>query len=161
MSEPYPALKMPPFAGSGRPAADFYRTSSVDIEVHLQNDSTLVFKPKEFFFDAPISHHRVLVNNFKPSEGPGNTSPHQQFAILEPIIPGFFLSRQRNEFDIQNDTETLQWLDWHINRILPEETLLKVSFKWYQDRYPVQNLHDRNRQLIGTTTIPLSNGASR
>lgn len=155
ISEPYPALRMPGFSGNKMNDEGFYQTPSVEIKVEFEEEDSLELTPAEFFYNAPISHHWSLTGKFQPSDKTKELTPYKLFEIIEPVIPGYFISRQRSRYEVQHHQETIQWLREHIRGISPEKTPEKISFFWYKDLYASENLLDRQRELTGTTTIPL------
>lgn len=155
ISEPYPALRMPPFSGTNLNAEGFYETSSVDIEIFFEDEDQLLVTPNRFFYDSPISHRWVLSGTFKPAPETLNTVPHKEFAALKPVFPGFFISRQRSDFEVQRHPETVQWLKNKINDIAPDKNPQLISFKWYRDQYHPDRLLQRERELSGITNIEL------
>lgn len=154
ISEPYPALRMPPFSGNNMNSDGLYQTTSIAIKIQFENKDSLLLTPKEFFYNAPSSHHWSLASKFRPSEKTDGSVPHKRFEILEPVIPGFFISRQRSRYEIQQDPETLQWLRNQVREISDEKPV-KVSFHWYNNLYPRKNLLNPHHELTGTTTIVL------
>jgi|GEM_PF-3594384 len=155
ISEPYPALRMPPFSGNNTNDKGFYETSSVSIEIDFEGEDSLLLSPREFFLDAPVSHHWTLSQKFKPTSKKVETSSYNQIGFLKPILPGFFISRGQSLYEKQHHPETITWLKNQINKISQNKNPEKISFYWYQDTYDPQNLLDRQRQLTDTTTILL------
>lgn len=158
VSEPYPALRMPPFTGNSMNEEGFFQTTSVDVKIYFADGEQLVITPNEFFYDAPNSHLWSLTGNFRPVDKTKGKPAYHQYEMLKPIIPGFFISRQRGLYEIQHHSETLQWLRKQIQKISPGKSPDKISFHWYKGLYNPDNLLNRQRQLIDTTTIYFKNG---
>lgn len=155
IAEPYPALRMPPFYGNNMNDEGFYETSSLSIEIDFEDQDSLLLSPREFFFDAPVSHHWTLSRKFKPVDERKETATYSQIDFLKPIFPGFFASRGQSVYERQRHPETIAWLRNHINKISDGKSPNRISFYWYQDIYDPQNLLDRQRQLTDTTIILL------
>lgn len=155
IAEPYPALKMPPFYGNNMNNEGFYETTSLSIEIDFEDQDSLLLSPRDFFFDAPVSHHWTLSRKFKPAPKEIETTNYQTIGFLRPIFPGFFASRGQSVYEMQRDPETIAWLRKHIRKISQDKNPERISFYWYQDIYDPQNLLDRQRQLTDTTIILL------
>lgn len=155
VSEPYPALRMPPFSGNNMNEEGFYETTSVEIEIIFDGQDQMVLTPTQFFYDAPISHHWVLASTFKPSPEIANNKPHQRLEVLKSIMPGFFISRQRSDYEVQRHPETIEWLNSRVKSISPNKTPQSIIFNWYRDQYNLDNLLQRERELTGTTKIEM------
>lgn len=155
ISEPYPALRMPPFSGNNMNEDGVYQTTSVEIKIFFENKERLLLAPNKFFFDAPTSHHLVLTNKFKPADKSEKLSAPEKLEILKPIIPGFFISRYRSSYEVQHHPETLDWLRKQIGKIKPDQSPTQISFYWYRDLYHPDQLLTRDRELIETNTIEL------
>ncbi|WP_441000174.1 hypothetical protein [Fodinibius sp. SL11] len=153
ISEPYPALRMPPFYGNNMNEDGFYETKSVKIKITFENNDPLLLTPRELFYNAPTSLHWSLISKFQPIDEKPGTTPYKRFEMLEPIIPGFFTSRQRSLYEVQHNPETLKWLREQIGMISPDKNPEKISFNWYKDLYSPDNLLNQQRELIGKTTI--------
>ncbi len=133
-----------------------YQKTSVDIEIDFGQEDLLKITPRHFFYDAPLSHHWSLLQNFAPPDESLKTNRSiEQYAYLEPILPGLIVSRNRTTSQIQQDPETLQWLRKQISTIAPEKSPKRISFHWFRDQYNPDNLFNRQRELTGTTTIEL------
>ncbi len=155
ISEPYPALRMPSFYGNGINSEGFYEIRSIDIEIDFGDGDYLMLTPRNFFFNAPSSHHWALVSKFQPTNEIEGIRPYERLEFLKPILPGFFISRNRSYYEIQNNPETLQWLRKHIAEISPDKNPKKISFSWYKNEYDPKDLSNSNRELTGTTTLSL------
>ncbi|MCW9706749.1 hypothetical protein [Fodinibius salsisoli] len=155
ISEPYPALKMPSFSGNRMNDAGFYEITNVEIKVLFNNQDTTLYSPQTFFSNTPITHHGYLLKSFLPHDTTTDSRSHEQFKFLKPIIPGFFASRYRSRYDIQNNPETVQWLRKQITDLIPGKKPEKVFFLWYKNQYDPEDLSQSKRTLTGTTTIQL------
>lgn len=155
ISEPYPALRMPPFYGNSLNDEGFYEKTSVDITINFEDKSDLQLTPRDFFYDAPSSHHWVLVSNFRPAGKTSEARSTQQLSFLRPVLPGLFISRNRTPYSIQHNPETKQWLRKQISGIAPDKRPRQISFYWYEDQFAPNDLLNRRRELTGVTTIDL------
>ena len=155
ISEPYPALKMPSFSGNRMNSDGFYEISSVEIKISFQQEEERILVPRQFFHNAPMSHQWTFLNKFKPVKKTETENRYQQLSFLKQIFPGFFVSRNRSQYQIQRHPETLEWLKKQISTISPESTPEEISFIWYNDQFDPTNVLQAKRSLEGTTTIVL------
>lgn len=155
ISEPYPSLRMPPFSGTNMNDDGFYEATSVDIKIYFRDEDSLVLSPRDFFHDAPISHHWSLINKFKPAAPTTKSTSYEKYSSLKSILPGFFISRSRSNFDIQTDPETHQWLRDQIFEFSPDRTPEKISFYWFTNQYDPDNLLDFDQELTDSTVVML------
>ncbi|SMO41830.1 hypothetical protein [Fodinibius sediminis] len=155
IAEPYPALKMPPFRGNTMNENGFYETINVEIIVTFGPEDTMVLTPRAFLFNAPPSFHWALLGNFKPTEKSTGKQPFKKLEFLRPVFPGFFISRGRSTYDIQQHSQTADWLRTQVKAIAPHRQPENVSFIWYREQYDPGSLSQSNREVAGTTTIQL------
>jgi hypothetical protein len=153
--EPYPALRMPPFSGTGMNESGFYQASGYEIIVAFEDDTSVAISQHELF-DAPDSHHWVLVRNFTPVD---TTRRHTTAASrLEPIrfiAPGLVMSRTRTIYEVQRHPDTRAFLLNRIGRIYPDRVPYYMDVNWYTERYHPGSLLEAEREYTGSTRIQL------
>lgn len=147
---------MPPFYGNGMNNDGKYAKTSVDITIDFGQGDFFETTPRNFLYDAPLSHHWTLLQNFTHPDTTQKTNRSiEQYAYLEPILPGLIVSRSRTTHQIQHDPETLQWLSTQIAKLAPGKRPTAISFHWFRDQYDPNDLLNRQRELRGTTIIKL------
>ena len=155
ISEPYPSLRMPPFTGSNINEEGFYEVTNVRIKIDFADRDSLILSPRNFFHDAPLSHHWSLINKFKPAAPTPKSTSYEKYSSLKSVLPGFFISRSRSNVDIQTDPETHQWLREQIREISPDRRPERISFYWYKNQYDKNSLLSFEQELIDSTSIML------
>jgi hypothetical protein len=151
--EPYPALRMPPFAGTGMNESGYYQTSGFEIIIGFDDGTSEVVSQHEFF-DAPDSHHWVLVRNFTPKDTTRKQrTSESRLERLRPIAPGLVMSRTRTRYEIQQHPDTREFLRNRIDIIYPDRVPSYLDVNWYTERYHPESLLEIEREYTGSTRI--------
>ena len=139
--EPYPALMMPAFGGSGGAEADgSFSATHNTIVIHFTDGQTEQTTRRTLLEETPGSHHATIMRNmFRPHEerqAPPDdlwgSSEAEQF-VKTHVIPGYVLRQQRGAFELEAHADTKQWLYQRVRELYPGRTPSSVEFIRHTD----------------------------
>jgi hypothetical protein len=155
--EPYPAIVMPGFAGSGG-----YRDGRVELS---QYDAVFVADGQEFSFPPRVLLEEFPVNEqgaiaftcFRPRGGPpqGSEGGSRPAGRLYAIFPGYEVGA-RSRSSPENIASLRKWLGGRARALLPGRQPSRVEFRWSREtvRLDGGELHTE-REPTGALVIPL------
>jgi len=132
--EPYPALAMPTFSGSGG-----YRDGSVELvrydAVFVADDGNeFSFAPNVLLADFPDGHRApIAANALRPRNESLPTSPagSRVRRIRDAIFPGFAAGNlKRNSPDYEASLQ--KWLRERAQALVPGQTISRAEIRWYR-----------------------------
>lgn len=153
--EPYPALVMPGFGGSGGYRDGKVEFSTYDVVITTPQAS-YVFTPREFLSDIPDSHHGAISRILRPpSEKVGtdkvetvSNSGSRLGRLRDEIFPGY-AQRRLSQRTAEKNTELKIWLKQRAERLLPGQEISAAEIRWHSDKIRIENNkveHDRQLQ---------------
>ena len=161
VSEPYPALMMPEFRGTGVGADGIHHTRSADVVIRFADGPDRVTTPARLFAQAPSSHHWTLMGRFRPrleeSDGSRGLASRVKHAVrdrLDTMLP-VPQSRETDLMLTEVHTETREWLRDRVESMYPGRMPVSVDFVWYDDAYPSEERGGRRRRVEGTLSVEL------
>lgn len=131
--EPYPALIMPGFRGTGAGSEGEVIVENADIEVVLASGDVTKTTRMEFLAPFPSSHHGTLMRAFRPGEPPDSLNP---FPFDAPswgegrAIRAVF----REHGERYPTKEANAWLEDRAAAVTHGEPRA-VIFRWFRERY--------------------------
>jgi hypothetical protein len=131
--EPYPALTMPTFSGSGG-----YHDGSVEMTqydaVFISAGEEFSFTPNQLLADFPDGHRAAIAANaLRPMSdralSPTKTSRVRR--IRETIFPGFAAGNlSRNS--VENKASLQTWLRRRAESLVPGQPVSRAEIRWYR-----------------------------
>lgn len=153
-AEPYPAIMMPGFAGTGAGNSDLIRVTAHEFVVYFE-DRDSAHLPMELLFDPfPSSHWGTLLRNFRP-EDEGRSASKLEAGALGVLLPGARIRAQRRALGA-HDPSISNWLRKQVAKQYPSKTPAKMEFRWFQERYRPGTDHPLSRTHRGTRVVDLS-----
>ena len=157
--EPYPALVMPGFAGSGGYVNGYVRIERPEVVFVCDDESIAVFSQRQLLSKIPDSHHRMIFGSFfrlPEAEKPLRDSPRPKSKITRrTIFPGW-LAGTFNRMATPNRESIRLWLKNRGAELMPGKPLHHVDIRWYEEIYRIDKAaSSSSRQLLGTWTIPI------
>ncbi len=158
--EPYPALTMPTFSGSGG-----YREGAVEMmrydAVFISAGAEFSFTPNQLLADFPDGHRAAIAANaLRPTtDAPPSSSKASRIRrIQEKIFPGFAagnLSRRSAE----NKASLQAWLRGRAESLVPGRPVSRAEIRWYRVAETFGSDGTRvesRRSPDGTLIVPLA-----
>jgi hypothetical protein len=160
--EPYPALTMPTFSGSGG-----YRDSAVEMTrynaVFISAGQEFSFTPNQLLAEFPDGHRAAIAANaLRPTSNalPGPTNASRIRRIQATIFPGFAAGNlSRNS--AANKASLQTWLRGRAENLVPGRPVSRAEIRWYRvaktlgaNGTPVES----RRTPEGTLIVPLAGG---
>lgn len=136
VAEPYPALMMPAFAGTGRNAAGELRARTCDVVVGFADGDEALMRQGELLAAMPSSHHSAMMRWFLPEAEDD-----------EPVVSRFELIAPWNLRKVRDDLSTTQrldgerligmadWLRAQMAARFPGRQPERVTFVWFDEVY--------------------------
>jgi hypothetical protein len=159
--EPYPAIVMPGFQGSGG-----YQDGQVELSsyeaVFVTEGEEFSFPPKVLLEEFPDGHHGAIAFTclWPRSEPPQGSERGSRFARLTDVIfPGY--AARRTSRDSPEHIASLQdWLHSRARALLPDRQVSRVEIRWFRERVRVDGSEfHAEREPTGTLLVPLDAGA--
>jgi hypothetical protein len=132
--EPYPAITMPTFSGSGG-----YRDGAVEMTrydaVFISAGQEFSFTPNQLLAEFPDGHRAAIAANALRPAGdapPSSTKGSRIRRIQETIFPGFAagnLSRNSAE----NKASLQAWLRGRAESLVPGRPVSRAEIRWYRE----------------------------
>jgi hypothetical protein len=159
-SEPYPAIMMPAFPGSGG-----YRDGRVEISqyeaVFITEGETFSFPSKMLLEEFPDSLHGTIAKNaLTPrSESPQTAQRTSQIALLrDAIFPGFG-ARKTSRDSPENFASLQDWLRGRARVLVPGRLVSRVEIRWFREKVTIAGTKfHTEREPTSTLVIPLNGG---
>lgn len=132
--EPYPAVAMPTFSGSGG-----YRDGSVELlrydAVFVADDGKeFLFAPKVLMADFPDGHRMAIaLNALRPRDEslPASASSSRIRRIRDAIFPGFAAGHLKRNSP-ENRASLERWLRGRAQALVPGQTVSRAEIRWYR-----------------------------
>jgi hypothetical protein len=162
VGEPYPALTMPPFRGTGG-----YRDGKVEIERY---DAVFVTPDKEFTISTdrlldqfPNSHHGSISGiGFTPIKDKNELRPQADNLLSNVrkfLFPGYLLG-WKNRTSSESLASLRDWLRNRAKILVPREDVIRVEIRWYRHICSFEEGEMIvSREPSGTVTISLEGEA--
>ena len=158
LGEPYPALTMPGFHGTGG-----YRDGKVQVRrlealfVTVDGEA-ITFTQRELLSDFPDSHHGNIAGSFLsplPERATLSPAPSSRRGFRYRIFPGMNAGRiERTTAD--NITSLHAWIQMRAHILVPNRWIERVEFQWYEDTFEKREGRlTIQRQPIGMLLIRL------
>ena len=155
--EPYPAIVMPGFAGSGG-----YRDGVVEIDrfeaVFVAEGEEYSFPPKVLLEEFPVSHHGAIAST---SLTPRNDLPQpvprasRSARLRDAIFPGYAArAASRNSPDSLASLQ--EWLSGRARVLVPGRQVARVEIRWFKETIGLDNgKQTTQRDPSGTLIVEL------
>ena len=159
--EPYPAIVMPSFAGTGG-----YSDGRVTFEgydaVFVADGQEHSFTPAELLAEFPVSTHETIANHaLRPlRDATARRQPTSRLGrIRAAIFPGYEATRGP-PIDAESAASLRDWLRGRARRLLPGRAVSAVEIRWYRvsGRFATDE-PSSTRTPIGSLRIPLDESA--
>jgi hypothetical protein len=158
--EPYPAIVMPGFSGSGG-----YRDGRVEImqyeAVFITEGETFSFPPKVLLEEFPDSHHGTIayIALTPRSESPQTAQRTSRIARLrDAIFPGYG-ARKTSRDSPENFASLQDWLRGRARALVPGRRVSRVEIRWFLEKVRIAGTKfHTEREPTGTLVIPLNGG---
>ncbi len=159
--EPYPAIVMPSFRGSGG-----YRDGRVEVTryevVFLAEGEEFSFHPKTLLEQFPDSHHGALAEtSLRPrNEAPRPFSKRSWLhRFRDAIFPGYAASRTSRDSPA-NIASLQDWLRGRARDLVPGRHVSRVEIRWFRVVFSVDGGRlETDREPTGTLVVPLDGDA--
>lgn len=161
VGEPYPALLLPPFEGSGY---EGHEVSIPKVTVNFLSSGQVVHScPHYTLLDRlPRSYHRDIAGNvFSPRVQREdslwhNKEPRPKSPVFFQLFPGFHRAN-RDHLAGKNLAALQTWLKQRAEKLVPEVTVDTVVIRWDAETYDMrlQPPAVSGENLAGELTIPL------
>lgn len=153
--EPYPALVMPGFRGSGGYRGHHiefydYRVALVD-----RAGGSFLFSPRKLFEGVPDSYHGALSTALRPRDGsvPDRSRPGRSLRVW---FPGYAAAADSHE-EVPASLRT--WMELRARRMAPGRNIVRAELRWYRVRIPTDTRTVGAQWTpVGTRVIPLRGG---
>jgi hypothetical protein len=156
--EPYPALVMPGFPGSGGYVDGHIRIERPEVVFVFDDESTAIFSQRQLLSKIPDSHHRMIFASFfkLPKDEPLRENPPPKYGInRRTIFPGLKAGTV-NRMATPNRESIRLWLKNRGAELMPGKYIKQVDIRWYEEIYRLDEAKSTNStQLLGTWTIPI------
>jgi hypothetical protein len=132
--EPYPALMMPGFPGSGGWIDGKLTLRQVDIVAIAANGREFAFSPQEFLRDFDEVIRLVVVHSyFSPLEeaGAGPDAARSKLKQLGRKLFPRLHGGKRNRTAAANVAAQAEWIRRRTALLLPSEAIARVEFRWF------------------------------
>ena len=165
VGEPYPALKLPPFGGSGY---EGHEVSIPKVTVNFLSSGQVVHScPHYTLLDRlPRSYHRDIARNvFSPRVQDEDSlwhknRPRPKSPVFFRLFPGFHRAN-RDHLAGKNLAAVQTWLKQRAEKLVPEYTVDTVVVRWNAVTYDMRRKPPAvsGENLAGELTIPLEETA--
>jgi hypothetical protein len=156
--EPYPALVMPGFPGSGGYVDGHVRIERPEVIFVFDDESTAIYSQRQLLSKIPDSHHHMIFASFfqLPKDEPLRDNPPPKYSInRRTIFPGYKIGRS-NRMATPNRESIRLWLKDRGEELMPGKPIKHVDIRWFEEIYRIDEAKSASsRQLLGTWTIPI------
>jgi len=138
--EPYPALLMPSFAGTGTDGHGLPSGESVTIVVSFEDGTVESVPLRTLLARAPsgqimaIAHIALKPKPPPPLDSPTSPSSLRGF-LKRHVLPGLPLRMARMNYWAGPDPLTVEWLRTRMRELFPGRRATRVAADWYVDTY--------------------------
>ena len=153
-SEPYPALTMPAFRGTGQDEEGQVFTRNVEIVATFAAGEQAWLDVPTLFEIGPSSHYSAFARWFRPSaEQLSVNGGAASYGVLGRWFPGVAIRWQPSGRRGSSD-EMAHWLESRLRVLYPGREPVAVMFVWYEDRFDlsgaevVREREERGRRHI-------------
>ncbi len=153
--EPYPAIVMPGFGGSGG-----YQDGRVKINryeaVFVADGEEFSFPPKVLLKEFPDSHHGAISESLDPRIEATRVAPKGRMGRLrDAIFPGY-AARSKSRDSPQSIASLKEWLRSRARELVPGRPVSRVEIRWFYEIVRVDGARFENkREPIDTLVITL------
>jgi hypothetical protein len=155
--EPYPAILMPSFAGTGGYSDGRVTVAGYDA-VFLADGQEFSFTPAELLAEFPDSYHWTIAYHAlrPPRNGPARPQPISRLGrIRAAIFPGYQETRGP-PIAGESAASLREWLGGRARRLLPGRAVTAVEIRWYRISGVFTSTEPSSpRTPAGTLRIPL------
>jgi hypothetical protein len=156
--EPYPALVMPGFSGSGGYVDGHIRIKRPEVVFVFDDESTAIFSQRQLLSKIPDGHHGMIFASFfqlPKDEQLHDNSPPKYGINRRTIFPGWQAGKA-NRMAAPNRESIRLWLKNRGAELMPGKHIKHVDIRWYEEIYRMgEAKFASSRQLLGTWTIPI------
>lgn len=143
VGEPYPAIMMPGFDGTGGAEADSVSSLSVETVFVEANGNSKVLTLRRLFSEIPDSHHHVMALQFF---SPGPQSAADNDAVIRGmrrglkyrLFPGLHLGRECRDCEA-NLSSLRSWLQSRASEAFPGQRFTRVEFRWFREVFSLKS----------------------
>ncbi len=158
--EPYPAIVMPGFRGSGGYQHDG-RVEVVRYEaVFIAGAEEFTVAPKVLLAEFPDSHHgEIAQSTLAPRVDAPNEIPRSRLKrVRDAIFPGY--AARNALWDSPNDIASLRnWLRSRGEVLVPGREISRVEIRWFRERIRVVGERlESGREPVGSLVVRLDGG---
>lgn len=131
--EPYPAIMMPGFEGSGG-----YQEGQVKIvrfeAVFVADGEEFSFQPKVLLNEFPISHHGAISeSSLKPRlPSPPAAPPSRLGSLRDALFPGY-AGRRMSRVSPETAASLRNWLQSRGRDLVPGRQVSRVEIRWFRE----------------------------
>ena len=157
--EPYPAIVMPGFEGSGA-----YRARGLEIETYeaafiAANGGATTVTPRVLLQEFPDSDHAAIgYFALKPTPTQGESAKTVTWLgrVRAAVFPGFQKRPGSSEYD-DRLASLREWLTWRAATLAPGRSISQVEIRWWRENVRVTGGTPQviQREPIGTLFVEL------
>jgi hypothetical protein len=158
LTQPYPALMMPSFRGTGLDEEGGFRNRTASIVVTFNNGETETLTPGELFAGASSAYHGALMKWFAVPEAEERRADREtgMRKLLRQVLPGMAV-RGRSQALGGSSPAMAAWLRQRLEAMYPGREPQQVRFVWYNERITFSGgRSDRVKIEDGVVTVELS-----
>lgn len=153
--EPYPAVIMPGFGGSGG-----YRDGEVHVArmeaVLVHADGETAVSQRQLLAPYPDSHHGSIAGLFL-NPAPREAPPLRRW-LRRTLLPGLAAGQDRPGGRV--NPSLCGWARWRAAELLPGARVRRMEIRWYRDTYRPGSRTPAAREPLGRMSLPLDGGAA-
>ena len=150
VGEPYPALLMPGFRGSGGAQGGYAISDRAEAIFVLRDGGTARFTMPELFAQFPISHYGDLQTHLAPYD---EQAPIDRSGLRYRVFPGLHAGKL-DRAQPTNRESLRQWMKQRASELLPEAEVERLEVVWYRDTHHFLS-GTRQSEPTGSFTLDL------
>jgi hypothetical protein len=141
LGEPYPAILMPGFPGSGGYQNGAVKTKRLEAVFIPAQGEPVTFSQRELLSEFPDSLHNTIAESFLtplPEDQDFEETPSTRTGIRYRLFPGLEAGHV-DRTSAANIASLTSWLQDRAHRLLPGQSVAKVEIRWFEDSYQTRN----------------------